>query len=486
MTQKKYDLKKDERYLRLLAKSFPNIADAATEIINLEAIAHLPKGTEHFLADIHGEYQAFQHVLKNASGNIKRKVNELFGERLRNIEKQELCTLIYYPEQKLELVKKEEKDIKDWYHITIHRLIEVCRDVSSKYTRSKVRKSLPDDFSYIIQELLHEHADDKDKTDYVSAIIKTIISTGRADDFIIAICEVIQRLVIDQLPEVESARQRLAEHAIRAIIQGVVTQARRGQLPVSDIPAEIAQRLEQKTAHSLQPVINATGVIIHTNLGRAPLPSAAVEALQAAASYTDVEMDLDSGKRSRNRGAGATAALLAACPGAEDALVVNNGASALLLATAALAPGKEVIISRGELIEIGAGFRLPELIESTATRLKEVGATNRTHLADYECALGDNTGAILKVHPSNFRIEGFTSAVGVEDLHRLAVEHDTRLIVDLGSGLRATEKLIAGGYDDIGAGAQLGLDIWFLWQRWVMGEQAGAQVHDESRIVLHR
>ena len=199
MAKKKYDLKKDERYLRLLATSFPNIADAATEIINLEAIAHLPKGTEHFLADIHGEYQAFQHVLKNASGNIKRKVNELFGERLRNIEKRELCTLIYYPEQKLELVKKEEKDIKDWYHITIHRLIEVCRDVSSKYTRSKVRKSLPADFSYIIQELLHEHADDKDKTDYVSAIIKTIISTGRADDFIIAICEVIQRLVIDQL-----------------------------------------------------------------------------------------------------------------------------------------------------------------------------------------------------------------------------------------------------------------------------------------------
>ena len=220
-----------------------------------------------------------------------------------------------------------------------------------------------------------------------------------------------------QLPEVESARHRLAEHTIRAIIQGAVTQARRGQLPVSDIPAEIAKRLEQKNAHSLQPVINATGVIIHTNLGRAPLPGAAVEALHAAASYTDVEMDLDSGKRSRNRGTGATAALLAACPGAEDALVVNNGASALLLATAALAPGKEVIISRGELIEIGAGFRLPELIESTATRLKEIGATNRTHLADYERALGVNTGAILKVHPSNFRIEGFTSAVGVEELH---------------------------------------------------------------------
>ena len=199
MTHKHYDLKKDERYLQLLGQSFPNIADATTEIINLEAIAHLPKGTEHFLADIHGEYQAFQHVLKNASGNIKRKVNELFGDTLRSTEKRELCTLIYYPEQKLELVKHEEKDINDWYHITIYRLIEVCRDVSSKYTRSKVRKSLPPDFSYIIQELLHEHSDDKDKTDYVSAIIKTIISTGRADDFIIAVCEVIQRLAIDQL-----------------------------------------------------------------------------------------------------------------------------------------------------------------------------------------------------------------------------------------------------------------------------------------------
>lgn len=286
-----------------------------------------------------------------------------------------------------------------------------------------------------------------------------------------------------QLPEVESARQRLAEHAIRAIIQGVVTQARRGQLPVSDIPAEIAQRLEQKTAHSLQPVINATGVIIHTNLGRAPLPSAAVEALQAAASYTDVEMDLDSGKRSKNRGAGATAALLAACPGAEDALVVNNGASALLLATAALAPGKEVIISRGELIEIGAGFRLPELIESTATRLKEVGATNRTHLADYECALGDNTGAILKVHPSNFRIEGFTSAVGVEDLHRLAVEHDTRLIVDLGSGLLTHDPALPEE-PDIQAQLRAGADIVIAsGDKLLGGPQAGILLGTQEAIA---
>ena len=286
-----------------------------------------------------------------------------------------------------------------------------------------------------------------------------------------------------QLPEVESARHRLAEHTIRAIIQGAVTQARRGQLPVSDIPAEIAQRLEQKNAHSLQPVINATGVIIHTNLGRAPLPGAAVEALHAAASYTDVEMDLDSGKRSRNRGTGATAALLAACPGAEDALVVNNGASALLLATAALAPGKEVIISRGELIEIGAGFRLPELIESTTTRLKEIGATNRTHLADYERALGDNTGAILKVHPSNFRIEGFTSAVGVEELHRLAVEHDTRLIVDLGSGLLTHDPALPEE-PDIQAQLRAGADIVIAsGDKLLGGPQAGILLGTKEAIA---
>lgn len=199
MSSNQYDLERDEKYLELLSQSFPTIADASTEIINLSAILNLPKGTEHFLADIHGEYEAFQHVLKNASGNIRRKVHELFGDTLRANEERELCTLIYYPEQKLELVKQAEPDIIDWYHITIHHLVDVCRDVSSKYTRSKVRKSLPVDFSYIIQELLHEHSEDKDKADYVSAIIKTIISTGRADDFIIALCGVIQRLSIDQL-----------------------------------------------------------------------------------------------------------------------------------------------------------------------------------------------------------------------------------------------------------------------------------------------
>ena len=200
MTTTLFETTKDDlHYLQLLSQSFPTIADASTEIINLEAIMALPKGTEHFLADLHGESGAFQHVLKNASGNIKRKVNELFGNNIRESEKKELCTLIYYPEEKLELIKAREQDIDDWYRITIHQLVKVCRDVSSKYTRSKVRKSLPEDFSYIIEELLHESLSDNDKTAYVSVIVNTIISTGRADDFIVAICNVIQRLAIDQL-----------------------------------------------------------------------------------------------------------------------------------------------------------------------------------------------------------------------------------------------------------------------------------------------
>ena len=194
-----YDIEKDMRYLSLLSQTFTSVATASCEIINLEAILNLPKGTEHFMADLHGEYQAFRHILKNASGNIKRKVNELFGNDIRESEKKELCTLIYYPEEKLELIKASEDDIDDWYHITIHQLVKVCRDVSSKYTRSKVRKSLPADFSYIIEELLHERTDDSDKAKYVAVIVDTIISTGRADDFIIALCHVIQRLSIDQL-----------------------------------------------------------------------------------------------------------------------------------------------------------------------------------------------------------------------------------------------------------------------------------------------
>ena len=189
----------DLRYLQLLSHSFPTIADASTEIINLEAILNLPKGTEHFLTDIHGEYEAFQHVLKNASGAVKRKVNEIFGHTLRESEKKELCTLIYYPEEKLQLIKASEKDLDDWYLITLNQLVKVCQNVSSKYTRSKVRKALPEDFSYIIQELLLESTIDPNKHAYINVIISTIISTKRADDFIIAMCNLIQRLTIDLL-----------------------------------------------------------------------------------------------------------------------------------------------------------------------------------------------------------------------------------------------------------------------------------------------
>ena len=189
----------DLRYLRLLSRDFPTISSVTTEIINLEAILHLPKPTEHFLADLHGENEAFQHVLRNASGNIKRKVNELFGTTLREQEKKDLCTLIYYPEQKLDLVKKTDRNISDYYQTTLNQLVAVCQRVSSKYTRSKVRKSLPPEYAYIIEELMHESTDDHNKQAYVNVIIQTLIGTTRADNFIIALCYLIQRLAIDQL-----------------------------------------------------------------------------------------------------------------------------------------------------------------------------------------------------------------------------------------------------------------------------------------------
>ncbi len=189
----------DIRYLRLLSRDFPSISRVTTEIINLEAILHLPKPTEHFLADLHGENEAFQHVLRNASGNIKRKVNELFGNTLRDKEKKDLCTLIYYPEQKLELVKQTDGNLSDYYQTTLNQLITVCRSVSSKYTRSKVRKSLPEEFAYITEELLHESTEVHNKQAYFNVIIQTIIGTRRADHFIIALCYLIQRLAIDRL-----------------------------------------------------------------------------------------------------------------------------------------------------------------------------------------------------------------------------------------------------------------------------------------------
>lgn len=189
----------DHRVLELLSQSFPNVEAASTEIINLEAILNLPKGTEHFIADIHGEYEAFQHILRNASGNIKRKVKELFENTLSKKEIRELCTLIYYPEEKLELLQAQEEATTEFYSTTLQRLVMVMQSVSSKYTRSKVRKALPEQFAYIIEELLHEKIDDDDKQAYFMRIIETIIHTGQSANFIIAMCQVIQRLSIDQL-----------------------------------------------------------------------------------------------------------------------------------------------------------------------------------------------------------------------------------------------------------------------------------------------
>lgn len=193
------DIDKCIKYLKLLSKQYSTINEAATEIINLKAILNLPKGTEHFLSDIHGEYEQFVHVLKNASGVIRREIDDIFGNRLMQKDKRSLATLIYYPEQKLDIILKQQKNIDDWYRITLYRLVEVCRNVSSKYTRSKVRKALPKDFAYIIEELLHEEPYGVDKQEYYDEIINTIIDIDRARDFIIEISKLIQRLVIDRL-----------------------------------------------------------------------------------------------------------------------------------------------------------------------------------------------------------------------------------------------------------------------------------------------
>ena len=192
-------IEKDRRVLELLSQSFPNVSGASTEIINLEAILNLPKGTEHFVADLHGEDEAFSHILRNASGNIKRKVREIYGNSMRDTDLAQLCSLIYYPEQKLEIIRSEEPDLEDFYNITLHRLVKVLQSVSSKYTRSKVRKALPREFAYIIEELLHEAPSGESKQLYYNRVVETIISTGQAGPFIVAISNVIQRLAIDQL-----------------------------------------------------------------------------------------------------------------------------------------------------------------------------------------------------------------------------------------------------------------------------------------------
>ena len=187
------------RYIKSLAKQYPTIAAASTEIVNLSSILNLPKGTEHFLTDIHGEYEQFNHVLKNGSGSVRRKIDEEFGNTLSNKDKKSLATLIYYPNEKLDIVMKEEDNMEDWYKITLYRLVQITKRVSSKYTRSKVRKALPKDFAYVIEELITEKAEVQDKEAYYNEIVHTIIRIGRAPEFIVALCELVQRLVIDHL-----------------------------------------------------------------------------------------------------------------------------------------------------------------------------------------------------------------------------------------------------------------------------------------------
>lgn len=259
--------------------------------------------------------------------------------------------------------------------------------------------------------------------------------------------------------------------------------------PAGVLPVVRAQLASLAGAAGTRPVLNATGVVVHTNLGRSPLSEAARAALVDAAGYTDVELDLSTGRRGR-RGASLTDALLAAVPEAGGALVVNNGAAALLLATAALAAGREIVVSRGELVEIGDGFRLPALIESGGARLREVGTTNRTHLADYVDALdtdvnevdSSGVGALLKVHPSNFRVDGFTAEAGVPELGRLARERRVPLVVDLGSGLLGPDAALPQEPDvrtALHEGAQI---VTASADKLLGGPQAGLVLGDEELV----
>ena len=189
----------ETRYLERLSDLYPTIAAASTEIINLQAILNLPKGTEHFLTDVHGEYEAFSHVLKNGSGSVRRKIEDVFGNTMSRKDKKFLATLIYYPKAKMDKVRQTEQNMDDWYKVNLYRLIEVAKRAARKYTRSKVRKSLPNDFAYVIEELITEKAEVNDKESYYNEIISTMIRIGRAEEFIIAISELIQRLVVDHL-----------------------------------------------------------------------------------------------------------------------------------------------------------------------------------------------------------------------------------------------------------------------------------------------
>lgn len=241
-------------------------------------------------------------------------------------------------------------------------------------------------------------------------------------------------------PRLVAAQRVLGRDLVKSVITAAQQRARAGEIAPEQV-AEHAVAALPATASSLRPVINATGVVVHTNLGRAPLSRAALDAVVAAGGATDVEFDLATGRRAR-RGRGALAALAGAVPTAGGVHVVNNNAAALLLTAMAVAPGKEIVLSRGELVEIGDGFRIPELLESTGSRLREVGTTNRTSLRDYVEALGPQTGFVLKVHPSNFHVTGFTSAVGVATLVPELRKFDLPLVVDIGSGLLSPHPVL--------------------------------------------
>ena len=242
-------------------------------------------------------------------------------------------------------------------------------------------------------------------------------------------------------PRLASAEQRLGRALVKRAVSRAQEAARAGRIRADSVADAAVDGLPPRST-TLTPVINATGVLLHTNLGRAPLSAAAREALQAAAGCTDVEFDLPAGERGR-RGRGTLAALAAAVPAAQGVAVVNNNAAALVLAATALAAGRQIVVSRGELIEIGDGFRLPELLESTGARLREVGTTNRTSAADYEAAIGPQTAFLLKVHTSNYRIEGFTAEASIAELSALGVP----VVADIGSGLLAPSAILPGEPD---------------------------------------
>ena len=237
-------------------------------------------------------------------------------------------------------------------------------------------------------------------------------------------------------PRLVAAEQRLGRAIVLSAVRRAQDRARAGEIDAAAVADTAADTLPSLAA-TLTPVINATGVLLHTNLGRAPLSAAARAAVQAAAGSTDLEFDLASGQRGR-RGRGMLSALAAAVPAAEAAHVVNNNAAALVLAATALAAGREIIVSRGELIEIGDSFRLPDLLESTGARIREVGTTNRTTAADYAAAVGPQTAFVLKVHPSNYRIEGFTAGASIAELAALSVP----VVGDIGSGLLVPHPLL--------------------------------------------